>query len=540
MSNEHDQPDDYWESEGEVEASPPFRTTNQPRPSTRSHSAPQPPPETPEYPLTRPRPRGVPGAGSMYEEEEDDELTARDPRTTRQAHKEALARVRQRPRQPLPSHNPEEPRARSAPPASKTGHTARLHHDHSEDHPSHTSRVRRDYGEDHPSHTTRLYRDHSEDYAERPTTLLRPPRTYEPYDDEYERYEQHAGYGTARQQRAYASSHQPYQRPRRRRRTGSRILTGCVGVLLTLAALVAVGAYYVLHNTPLGQSFGQTTYTQQISQAIALGNASEVIIKNQIGNVSITVGGNASNASLTSMRKVQAHSQSEADSQFSKIVLSTQQISQGADPACTASACVRITATLPPATNASNLFGPINTASIDLTLTLPSNFNSPDPTKPATLSASTASGDLSVSGFNGILYFTGNSGAIHVTHTLIFAGTCLQTMQGDITIGQGSIFDLNQPSNQIPCSPTTSSGVHPWFNITSGRGNVAIALTAPSTNLLLDANTNDGKINDDFGVNIPSNSDGSASYHGPLVPNGTPTASLYVFTSTGNIAIQQA
>ncbi|MGH2479965.1 MAG: hypothetical protein ACRDHW_09955, partial [Ktedonobacteraceae bacterium] len=263
--------------------------------------------------------------------------------------------------------------------------------------------------------------------------------------------------------------------------------------------------------------------------------------KNQVGNVLIRVGSgsNSNSASLTSVKTVYAGSSSEADSLFRKIALNVQLISQGSDSACTASSCLLVTAALPANTNTS-FFGSGLGPTMDLTLALPTSFNSPDPLTPHTITASTVSGTLSVDGFNGILNLTGDSNKISVTHALIFAGSCLQTMQGDITVGTGSIFDLARPSRLVPCSAgSSSSGTHPWFNVRSGRGNVEISLTAPSTNLLLDANTNNGKISDDFNLNIPGTSDGSASYHGPLLAGSTPTASLYVFASTGNIGIHK-
>lgn len=497
--------------------------------------------ETPSQPITRPRPRGVPGAGQIYEEY--DEPPVQRSRTTRQAHDEALARVRQRPRQPLyPGEQEGEPRAQQPTrPASKPRRTApRREPEPFDDYPASSANLQYELYDaaDQPSESIRMPRNpwpNARRYA--------GSREYEPYDEyaEYDDYEQDRAYETARRRRGQHSRVPQYQRRRRRRgRAGARILTGCLGALFALIVIIVVGAYYLLRNTPLGQNFGKATYTQQVSQTVALGSARELIVKNQIGNVLISVGGSASDASVTSVRKVQANSQSDADSQFRNITVNTQQISQGTDPACTVSSCVLITVTLPRNTGNSDLFGSISSSSLDLNLILPTSFNSSDPAKPNTLSASTIAGDLTVGGFSGILNLTGNSGKINVTHTLIFAGTCLQTMQGDITIGQGSIFDLNQPSDQIPCSSATSSGVHAWFTITSGRGNVDITLTTPSTNLLLDANTNNGKISDAFGVNIPNNSDGTASYHGPLLPNGTPTASLYVLTSTGNIGIHQA
>lgn len=564
MSKENDLSDQPWGDEDEEES--PLDTTPQNRPSARSSAL---PPQTTSRPSMRLRPRGVPGAGQIYEEH-DESLTQRS-RTTRQAHDEALARVRQRSRRPWSEQEQGTmPRSSSASKSRRlssrreemdeypsqgsrvrrgereefSSQGVRGRRDEMDEHPSQGVRGRREEIANYPTQIMRMRREDMDDYAypqEIPLNMPREPvasahsharaRDYEAYDE----------YDAVRYQRGQSSRRPQSHRPARRRRAGSGFLTSCLAVLLTLVILIVAGLYYVLRNTPLVQNLGKAAYTQQISQTLTLGNVGAVIVKNQIGNISINVGGNESSASLTSVRKVQATSQSDADNQFDKIIVSTQQVSQGTDPACTVSTCFLIAATLPPDPNANSggLFGASNTSSVDLVLTLPTSFNSPDPAKPSILSASTTAGDLAVSGFNGMLNLTGNSGKITVAHTLIFAGTCLQTMQGDITVGQGSIFDLSQPSDQIPCSATASSGVHPWFNITSGRGNVDITLTTPSTNVLLDANTNNGKISDDFGLNIPSTSDGSASYHGPLLPNGTPNASLYVFTSTGNINVHQ-
>ncbi len=304
--------------------------------------------------------------------------------------------------------------------------------------------------------------------------------------------------------------------------------------------IVGVGAYFLLHNTPIGQNIGKSAHTQQTSQSLALGNASELIVKNQVGNVLIKVDttNTGSSANLSSVKTVYAGSSSEADSLFRKIVLSAQPVSQGADPACTTSSCLLITATLPANTSNGGLLGGIG-PSMDLMLTLPGSFNTSDPTSPHMISASTVSGNLAVNGFNGILNLTGDSSKISVTHALIFAGTCLQTMQGDISVDTGTLFDLAQSSPLVPCSHSSNSSAHPWFYVSSGKGNVEITLSAPSTNLLLDANTNNGKISNDFGLNIPSTNDGSASYHGPLLPHSTPRASLYVVASTGNITIHK-
>jgi hypothetical protein len=177
---------------------------------------------------------------------------------------------------------------------------------------------------------------------------------------------------------------------------------------------------------------------------------------------------------------------------------------------------------------------------VDLTLTIPASFNTSDPLTPFTIAANTTAGNLDVQNFNGILNLTDNAGNISVEKALIFAGTCLQTQTGNVTIAQQSIFDVSQASTQVPCSNTTSSTSHPWFRTSTGVGNLDITLTPNSYNLLLDANTNNGKIQNNFGLNIPGTS-GSATYHGPLLsttyPN--PVASLYVSTSTGTINVHK-
>ena len=579
MSEEYERDTNDWkDTEGEVETPSTWRdaypdAVPQKRPRRHPENV---PPEMPRRPGTRALPRGVPGSAYTYEEH--DEADEQEARRSRQAHKDALARLRRRPHQPIYARTQEEPPTRT-PPASRQ---SRAPQPQNEEYPSRPASPRRERPGASPTRPVRPERAAS-DFA----ASQRAVDPYQPFaedddelypsaardrpreqgfarardDDAYRRrdyrdprYEDEDEYdvratpstrrerGRSRHEDEYgdATRYNRYTRgrqQRRRGRAGSHIFAGCLGALLTIIVIVAVAAFYLLHNTPLGQTFGKTAYKQSSSQPISLVGVGELIVKNQVGNITIGVAsGNSSG--LTSTRTVYASNSSDADTLLSKMTVSMKQIAQGADPTCITSACLLVSATLPPNTT-SGLFG--NTiSSMDLRLTLPSSFNTPDPTAPHVISASDKSGNISIDGFNGVFNLTGESGSINVTHSLIFAGTCIQTMQGDITINTGSLFDLTQSSNRVPCSATTSSGEHPWFSVTSGRGNDTIALSAPSTDLLLDANTNNGKISNDFGLNIPGTSDGSASYHGPLLPNSTPTASLYVFTSTGNIAIRKA
>ena len=321
----------------------------------------------------------------------------------------------------------------------------------------------------------------------------------------------------------------------------STIFTGCLGGLITLIVVAGVLIYLALHNTPLGQNLGvnkSTVNQAPQTQTLALDSATQLIVKDQAGNISVNVDQSASTATLTSVRHVLASSQSDANNQFKQIILSVKPLAQGADPACLASACLLVSATMP-TTPGSGIFGGSNGDSIDLTVTLPPSFNSSNPSAPGIITANADAGNISVSSFNGVLNLNGNAGNITVAHALIFASTCIQTLHGNITIAQQSIFDLTASSPLVPCNNTSSNDPHrPWFNVKSGVGNVDITLTTNLNNLLLDANTNDGTINGDF--NLPVTASGNSyTYHGPIIPNTNPTASLYVATSTGNIALHK-
>jgi len=108
------------------------------------------------------------------------------------------------------------------------------------------------------------------------------------------------------------------------------------------------------------------------------------------------------------------------------------------------------------------------------------------------------------------------------------------TFNGSLTTA--SITD----TGLIPCTANTTRNPHPWFSIKSEVGNVDVTLSAETTNVILDASTNSGKINlSDFNLNIQQNSDGSASYDGPLIAGTSPTAELVLGVSTGNITLHK-
>lgn len=531
MSNENEQPANSWGDEhemGETFQDAYLKAVNQNRPQPRSGNTPQSMSETPGR---RPRPRGVPGSADFYEEIEGEERPSRS-RPTRQSREEVEARLRQRARQQLPTREQGESRPRPAAQSRRPQPRVSTRRDEEIGYPSSASgpvRTTRDFAQEAP----RMTRDFARETPR--TTRAFSTRHTDSSDggnDQYDEIDIIEDYPPTRK-------HHP--RHRRRRGVFSTLLTGCLGGLITLLVVAGVLIFLVLHNTPLGQTLGnvgKSAFNQSSQQVLTLSSDTQFVVKNQIGNITVNVSPDASTATLNSIKHVQASSQSDADVQFKHIALNVTTITQGADPACLASTCLLINATIP-TTNEDGLFGSGNSPSIDLTITLPASFNSPDPTRPGMLAANASAGAITVSGFNGVLNLNGKAGNITVAHALIYAGTCIQTLHGNISVTQQSIFDLATSSKFTPCSNIVSTDPHrPWFNIKSGVGNVDITLTTNLNNLLLDANTNDGKITDDFNLNITSN-DGADTFHGPIIPNTNPTAALYVATSTGNITLHK-
>jgi hypothetical protein len=517
MNNDNDRSEHIWSDQDESEAPRSFREAylravnpHQPRP--RASNLPQEKtPDPAERPSSRPRARNAPGSGRIYEE--GDQRPGR-PRPTRQSREEVYARLRQRPRQPV--YTREQDETQSRPPAREKVREPASDH--------------RAPGEANPSY--RAGRRAAARAPRRPATgsANRPGSRAIEYE-EYDVYEVSEVSGRSRQAR-------PRPRQHRGRRALSIVLTGCLGGIITLVVVAAVIAFLVLHNTPLGQNLGvgKATYTRADQQTLVPGNASQLIVKNQAGNILVNTDSGVSSASLASIKRVQASSQSDATTRFRSLKLITQQISQGADPSCTASVCLLITATVP--SSSSSPFGGSNGDTIDLTITLPTSFS--NPVSPYTLALNAIAGNITVNGFNGILNLNSTAGNISVAHNaVIFAGTCIQSTHGNITIGQGSFFDPNQSSSLIPCKNTTSSQTHAWFSINSGVGSVNIVLRADNTDLLLDAFSLQGKIHTGFGPGIPTAADGSSTYHGPLLAGTRPIASLYIIASTGDITIRK-
>jgi hypothetical protein len=276
-------------------------------------------------------------------------------------------------------------------------------------------------------------------------------------------------------------------------------------VLVALGLIISILIVAFL-RTPLGGNIlsGVTskTYTQQSSQTLPISSLKLAQIKDQVGNVTINVNSNVSKPTLTTVKKVTASSNSAANTEFTRIIVSAQIVGP----------TVTINATLPNSGNSSS------GDAVDLQITLPQTYSA------ATNSSIT---------FN-IATIKGN---VNVQQIELAASSCLQANQGNVTFN--GTLDTTNGTTLIPCQNTSTTNPHPWYTFHSEVGDVDVTLPA-NTSITLDASTNVGSINGTaFGLNIPV-SDNSASYHGPLT-NGaaSPPPELTLDVGTGNIRLHK-
>jgi hypothetical protein len=317
---------------------------------------------------------------------------------------------------------------------------------------------------------------------------------------------------------------------RRQRRIWSTLLIGCAGGLITIALILAVIAFVFLRNVPVHiGGIGKSTFSKQLPQQTLpiTANVTQLQIHNRVGNISIMVDPSAKQGTLTGVMKVQASNSSDAAKEFERIEVDVT-------PSSDQSTLI-VNATVP---DASSGLLASSSDSVDLTIILPSSVNTIPPFK---LSADIAAiGDIAVQNFNGLLTLTDNTGSIVVKSGLLDEGSCLQTHVGNTTFVGNLVTGQTADTGLIPCTTNTTQNSHPWFGFKSGTGNVNVTLGAATTNLTLDASTNNGKINSgEFGLNVQQNSDGSASYFGPLTPGTSPIAVLALTVSTGNINLHK-
>lgn len=315
----------------------------------------------------------------------------------------------------------------------------------------------------------------------------------------------------------------------------STLLIGCAGGVITIVLILAVVAFLFLRNAPIhigAGGIGNSSYSKQIAQQTLpiTANVTQLQIHNRVGNISIMVDPSATQGTLTGVMKVQAGSSSDANKEFGRIKVDVTSSSD--------QSTVIVNAAVP---NASSGLLASSGDSVDLTIVLPQTVNPSPPFKLSLNANVIASGNITVQNFNGLLSLTNNTGNITVSGGLQSEGSCLQTNVGNVTFTGNLVTGQTADIGLIPCTTNTTQNSHPWFSFKSETGNVNATLGTVTSNLTLDASTNNGKINgSEFGLNVQQNSDGSASYYGPLTQGTSPTAVLKLAVSTGDITLHKA
>jgi hypothetical protein len=367
------------------------------------------------------------------------------------------------------------------------------------------------------------------DYDEANDMYLHPRQRNRYYvDPEVQEYDRRAYRPRTRTQ----TTHLPAKRPRRVRST---LLIGCAGGVITIVLILAVLAFLFLRNAPIHigvGGIGKSSYSKQIAQQTLpiTANVTQLQIHNRVGNISIMVDPSATQGTLTGVMKVQAGSSSDANTEFGRIKVNVTSSSD--------QSTLIVNATVPD-TSGGLLTG--SSDSVDLTIVLPQSVNPSPPFKLGISADIAAAGNIAVQNFNGLLTLTNNTGNISVTGGLQSEGSCLQTNTGNVTFAGNLVTGQATDTGLIPCTTNKTQNSHPWFSFKSGTGSVTVTLSAVTSNLTLDASTNNGKINgSEFGLNVQQNSDGSASYYGSLTQGSSSAAVLALTVSTGDITLHKA
>jgi hypothetical protein len=330
------------------------------------------------------------------------------------------------------------------------------------------------------------------------------------------------------------------QRPPRKRSFLPAFLAGCTTAIICIVLAAAAFVFYTLHlmpgNTPIHIPglIGMHTYTQNTTQQVTLNALAQLQVCDKIGNVSVTVDPQASQTTVTTKKIVQATSQNDANQAFKQIAIEMQPPATIQQPLT----CARFAAptansqpqgtTLTVNTVIPNSNGIASSTSdrVDITITLPPTaLPQTGPSQSITVESSV--GNISVNGLSGQFNIKGSTGNVTITNAYLMPGSDIETGQGNITLNGRLI------------TPTTAGSTQQaYFKLSSENGNIDVTLPA-ATNVTLDTNTNSGTIKSDFNNQIQNNS-GAASYQGPLNASvGTPTSTLVVDVSLGNITLHK-
>lgn len=363
-------------------------------------------------------------------------------------------------------------------------------------------------------------------------------------DDQIGIYEDEPEFVPRRRPAATRSRSRRRPKPRQRR-VWPWLLVGCLGGVILLvvgAALVVFIAIRTVTNGTgsLGSITGNTnatTYTQPIPpQQVPLTSIAQLTVQDLVGNVTITVDSGVATPTISGVKRVKAASSDAANTAYNTMSVEVQ-------PAGTPANTLAVIATVP---NSGGILGNHNDA-IDLTITLPPASvasatsvatptqvlgTTPVPasiTSPLALSLTMTIGDATINGLSGILGIKDGIGSITVNNGTLSDGSHLETGTGNVTV-----------AGNLDLTPATGNTT-PRYKLQSETGTINVTLPA-ATNIILDANTNDGNISSDFPINVQTTS-GAANYYGPLIANsaqGQPVAVLTLNVSTGQVAVHKA
>ncbi len=293
---------------------------------------------------------------------------------------------------------------------------------------------------------------------------------------------------------------------------------------------------------------GLQTFTHEETTQVILPSAlSQIQVCDKIGNISIQVDPNATNATVKSKKIVHKNTQSDANQAFGKIAVEVQPPATITNPlTCTrpqGTPTPPSTPTTPTATSVDNTGantltvnvtipdsdGLLRTTSdaVDLSITLPQKALPQDNIASLLLDIEAPVGAITVDGVSGSLQVSGGTGNVKISHAVLAPGSRIGTAQGNVTFN-GWLLPANPPDPNAR------------YVLQSEKGNIDVTLP-DNTNVTLDANTNVGAIHSEFPIDV-NNDGGPVNYHGPLNSQAPSQAAakLILDVSTGNVNIHKS
>ncbi len=370
-----------------------------------------------------------------------------------------------------------------------------------------------------------------------------------------------------RRMRTPPPTHGSYRRPPRplrKRSVWPALLGGCaLGVFLVVlaAALIVV---FAVHNLQGGSTIANIPgivsmkpFAKDETQELPATQFSQILVCDQVGNVTLRVDPTINKPTVAIKKTVRAANQTDANKTLQQIGVEIQPPNTITHSlTCARSQATPTTSGTPASTTTSptNSSSPANTTganttttliinvlfpntdsfnhSVDLNIALPPGALVSDTGPSIPVDVEAPVGDINVDGLSGLLNIRGGTGNVTVKHAILVDGSHIETAQGNVTFN--GYLAAPQPGASSPDNSSTAR------YIIQSEQNVDVTLPS-NTNVLLDANTNVGKISSDFPI-AATNNNGAMSYHGPLNAAAPvkPTATLVLDVSTGNVTIHKS